>query len=165
MAAHNVCIIVAGASRARFFRVEPADSPRSRVKLVERSSLANPDAGGRDENTTGRVRTEAITNREAGPVHPIGAQRARHELELERRFSREIARQAAHMTGRWKSGTVVLIAEPRLLGLTREVLREALKPGIELKELAKDYAPLTAGEIHDRLVLNRLVPVPRGDHA
>jgi protein required for attachment to host cells len=53
---------------------------------------------------------------------------------------------------------VVLIAEPRLLGLMRQSLRDALAPGIELKELAKDYVGLTPRELQDRLALTALIP-------
>ena len=56
----------------------------------------------------------------------------------------------------------MLVAEPRLLGLVREPLRKALHQGIELKELAKDYAQLTSSELRDHLVLASLVPARRG---
>ncbi len=88
----------------------------------------------------------------------MGAQRERHHLELGRRFGHEIARQTVEITKGWKEGTVVLVAEPRLLGLLRESMRDALNPGIELKELARDYVQLTAGELHDHLSLNSIIP-------
>ena len=99
-----------------------------------------------------------MTNRQAGDVHPVAARREHHRLELERRFAREIAQHAANLTRSWNGGTVVLVAEPRMLGLVREPLHRALRPGIELKELAKDYSHFTAAELRDHLVLNRLIP-------
>ena len=48
-----------------------------------------------------------------------------------------------------------------MLGLLREPVRAALHPGIELKELAKDYTNLPVAELHEHLALNRLIPVHR----
>jgi protein required for attachment to host cells len=153
----RTCIIVADARHARFFSVEPSDTPRHGMKLVEQRSLANPDPSDPGAAVTGRPRTETNTNRQAGPVHPIAAQRARHRVEHERAFGREIARHAAQVTAQWKEGTVILIAEPRMLGLARESLRAALTAAVELKEVAKDYAALTASELRDRLDLTSII--------
>lgn len=157
---NRTCVVVADTRRARFFGVEP-DGPRSKVKLIERAELAKPDLRELGSSVTGRVRTETNTNREAGPVHPMGAQRERHRVELEQRFGQEIAGQAGEITRGWKEGTIVLVAEPRLLGLIRDPMRKALHPGIELKELAKDYAQLTTAELHDHLALNSIIPARR----
>lgn len=162
---NRTCIVVADAGTARFFDVEPLDSPRDTLRLVERIALTNPDLRTLGESVSGRVHTETNTNRQAGPVHPMGAQRERHRTELNRRFGNEIAVQAGEMTKDWKNGTVMLIAAPQLLGLMRENMREALGPGIELKELAKDYVNLTPGEIRDHLALNTLIPLRRSDAA
>ena len=154
----NTCIVVADARIARFYGVEAADAPRLKTRLVERAVLTgSPGLKELGQSTTGRVRTETNTDRGAGPVHPIGAQRERHHVELDRRFGREIARQAGEITAAWKAGTVVLVAEPRLLGLMRELLREALPRAIELKELAKDYANFPVSELHEHLVRSQLI--------
>ncbi len=162
---NRTCIVVADAGKARFFGVEALDSPRDTIRLVERAALTNPDLKTLGESVTGRVHTETNTNRQAGPVHPMVAQRERHRMELNRRFGNQIAVQAGEMTKAWKHGTVVLVAAPQLLGLIRENLRDALGPGIELKELAKDYVSLTPGELRDHLALNTLIPSRRSDAA
>jgi len=158
---NNACVIVADGQRARIFLVESRDAPRERFRLVERDSLDNPDLRTRGASVTGRVRTETNTNRGAGPVHPMGAQRERHRLELERRFGREIVSRISNLVGGWAEGTVVLVAEPRLLGLMREPLRKAMLPGMALKELAKNYTQLTPTEIYEHLTDNSLVPARR----
>ncbi|MBI1964891.1 MAG: host attachment protein [Betaproteobacteria bacterium] len=146
---NGTCVVVADARRARFYGVEAVESPRLKMELVERTELA----GASDLKTPGES--------EAGPVHPMGEQRERHGVELERRFAQEIARQTGEIARGWKVGTVVLVAEPRLLGLMREPLRKALHRGIELKELARDYTHLTPAELYDHLALNSIVPVRR----
>ena len=157
MTMNSTCIVVADAKRARFFSVEAGDPPRQQPKLVEGSVLVNLDVEGVRRNGAGHVKTEQVSNRQAGPVHPIVAHRERHGLELEGRFGREIASHAEKITGTWASGTVILIGAPRLLGLMRETLRAALRPGLELKELAKDYTELSAAELRDHLATLRLV--------
>jgi len=154
----NACIIVADGARARLFTVVEAGSADGGVSLVERESLVNPDYRAHGADTPGRTKSERVTNRQAGDVHPIDARRDQHRLELERRFAREIAERVAHCTQAWSHGSVVLVAEPRLLGLLREPLHKALHPSVELKELAKDYSRLTANELRDHLALNRMIP-------
>ena len=156
--------MVADFRLARIYCIEAIDSPRVKMKLVEQSSLSNSGANLKalGRSVSGRTRTETNTNREAGPIHPIGAQRERHRLELDRRFCQEIAREAAAVTKEWKEGAVVLIAEPRQLGLMREPLRQVLHQGNELKELAKDFMNLTPAELSKRLTLGSLLPARRG---
>lgn len=160
---NKTCIVVADAAVARFLSVEESDSPRARAMLVEQAALANvTDLKKLGRSVTGRTRTETNTNRGSGPVHPMGAQRERHRLELERRFGQEISRQAGEITRGWKQGTVVLVAEPRLLGLMRAHLRKALHGGIQLKELARDYTHLAPQELRDQLASLDVIRLPDG---
>jgi protein required for attachment to host cells len=153
---NSILIIVADGGVARFYRLEAVDAPRVKARLVEGASLRHPDFTER-ENLTGRPATETNSNRQAGPVHPIGAQRERHRLEHGRHFAHEIAQEAVNATKDWKEGTVVLVAEPRMLGQVREPLRGALRKDIALKELAKDYAELGAAELLERLEKNGVI--------
>ena len=158
----NICVVVADGARARIFLVQETDAPRAPFRLVERDVLTNADLRSRGRSVTGRVRTETNTNREAGPVHPMGAQRERHRIELERRFSVEVARKTAALARDWPEGSVVLVADPRMLGFLRDAVRGALTPGIRVKELAKDYARLTAPRLQDRLAEDGVVPARAG---
>jgi len=159
---NDTFIIVADAKRARFFAIERSDAPRNRVKLVERVTLSNTDVEGVRKGGAARVKTGRLSNREAGDVHPIEGRRQQHRIELERRFGQEIIRQALKLSRPWKGGTIVLIAEPRLLGLMREHMRDALDPAVALKELAKNYAQLTPSELQKRLDLKHHSPLRLG---
>ncbi len=148
----NICIIVADARIAKYYGVERIESPHAQLVLVDRAELTNEtDLKVLGQSITGKARTETNTNRGSGPVHPMGAQRERHRIELERRFGMGLVRQAVAFAGNWKEGTVLLIASPHLLGLVREPMRRALHPGIALKELAMDYTKLSPHELHKRL--------------
>lgn len=159
---NNVCIIVADGGRARFFVVRRSEEPRQRFHLAPLASVDNPDFRARGADAPHRTKTERVTNRQAGPMHPIVAQRARHELEVDRRFARQVAERAAELVAGWPTGTVVLIADPRMLGLLRDAVRGALTPSIQLKELAKDYAHLTASKLQGHLALCGVLPARRG---
>jgi len=148
---NNCCVVVADGARARLFSVEPSDTRAGR-KLVERDSLANDEYRYGDAN-------EGISNRDAGPVHPHGAQRDRHRLEIERRFAAEIVSRIAALVAGWGAGEVILVMEPRMLGLMRASVRGAIQPPIQLKELAKDYAALTAQELEQHLIISGTLSV------
>lgn len=152
----QTCLIVADRARARLFVVVPDESPRRRFRLIERSTLVNAETTARGKDGAGRVKSERNTNRQAGPVHPIGAERERHRLEHERRFGAEIVKRAVDMTADWDEGVMLLIAEPRLLGLVRARLREALKAEIRLEELAKDYTGLSTAALERAVLSQRL---------
>lgn len=157
---NRTCIVVADTKRARFFSVEESDHPRHPMKLVEKSVLVNPDIEGARAGGARCAKTERANPQpsDARPIEPRGLQ---HQLELERRFGRDIAHHAGELTADWKDGTIVLIAEPRLLGLSRGYLRGALNPAVELKELAKDYSQITASELRDQLDLEGIVSTRR----
>lgn len=154
---NNTGLLVADRSRARLFVVVPADNPRGKLRLVERVTLVNQETKTRGRSGAGRVKSERNTNRQAGPVHPIGAQRERHRLEHERRFCAEVIEHTLQLTADWDRGVMVLIAEPRLLGLMRERLRTALRSEIKLEELAKDYSGLSTTELERVVVGQRLI--------
>ena len=101
----NTCFVVAGSGRARIFLLKKSPAPRAPFRLIERGTLNIADLKSRGRSVTGRPRTETNTNREAGPMHPMGAQRERHRIELERRFSVEIARKAAALARNWSTGS------------------------------------------------------------
>jgi protein required for attachment to host cells len=151
---NETIVIVADNVTARFYRVELTDEPRA--QLVETALLQHPDLPA--HSMTARPPTETNTNRQAGPVHPIGAQRERHRVEHERHFARDIAQGASAATRGWNQGTVVLVADPRMLGLVREPLRKALHRDIGLKEIARDYAHLGPDDLYDHLARNGIVP-------
>jgi protein required for attachment to host cells len=55
------------------------------------------------------------------------------------------------------AGTLVVVADPRLLGLMRESLRSALHPSVQLRELARDYTSFTAADLQQQLVSSNML--------
>ena len=149
------CIVVADNAKARFFTVGDSDAPRAPHVLVEGETLENPSLRVRGASVTGRPRTETNTNREAGPMHPIQAQRERHRLELTRRFAGNIADRAAELLAGAPEATLLLIAEPRLLSMICEAAHRSLDRDVQVKELARDFGGLSRTEIQRRLEAER----------
>lgn len=130
----DTCILVADGAQARFFRVMKSAAPRRGLRLHEIAKLANPEA----------------------PVP--GAPSEPHRLEQARRFSASIVERAAELLEPCRGGRILVIAEPQLLGLLREPLRQALKSEIRLEELARDYSALSTNELERILAQQGLIP-------
>ncbi|OGA53634.1 MAG: hypothetical protein A3F74_02380 [Betaproteobacteria bacterium RIFCSPLOWO2_12_FULL_62_58] len=160
----NWCVVVADGARARIFVLEPGGGRAGDPSLLEKADLANAGYSARGADAP-HMRTERNTNRQTGPMHAVGEKREQHRLEVERRFGVRIAERVAEVVKGWNEGSIVLVADPRLLGLMREMLREAVKSEITLKELAKDYTRLSATELHEHLASNGLIPMRRRNGA
>jgi protein required for attachment to host cells len=154
----DICVVVADGARARVFRVDSSDDARPR--LVETDDLVNAEYQARGANVLPMVRSTRNTGRQSGPMHPYAQRRLRHRLELEKRFAQEVVAKVAGVTQAWNRGSVVLIAEPRMLGLLREAGRGALKHGVAVKELAKDFTQLTASELREHLAASGIIKRP-----
>ena len=154
----DVCIVVADGARARLFLVDASEA--GTVRLAEVEDLVNSEYRAHGRQVLATARSTRNTSRQSGPMHPYAQRRGRHRLELEKRFAQEIAGRAAGLTQSWSQGAVILVAEPRMLGLLREAGREALKRGVTIKELAKDYTQLTVSELREQLNATGIMKAP-----
>lgn len=139
------CVVVADGQNARIYLLEEAQEPVSGSRLVAQAELVNNEIG-----APGR-HSERNTSRQSGPMHPYGDKRQQHRVEVDRRFAHEVATQALSRVKDWAQGTLLVVAEPHMLGLMRDALHGRLGRGMELKELARDYTHLTPGELHRQL--------------
>lgn len=146
------CVVVANGLRARLFVVEEIVQPRVRYRLAEQADLVNAESAARGSKAPG-VRTERNTNRQLGPMHPTGEKRAQHRAEIERRFAHEIAGQVKKLSGRWKSGLVILAANPKMLGMLRGAVQAVLDSGVQLENIRHDYTALTPSALAQQLKL------------
>lgn len=150
---NGYCIVVADASRARFFTLEPAAVPEleSGPRLVEQSDLVNPEAALPGRETWSDTRSGSNTAPGGGPSHRYDDHRERHEEELGRRFARRISAAALDLARQQGAKYLVLVAASRMLGYLRPVL-QASAEGVEIREAAKDLAGLSAQDIQRHLV-------------
>jgi len=144
------CVVVADRTQARLFLAEPVAAQG--WLLSEKATLANPEYEARGQDAP-QTRVERNTDREAGPVHPQFEKRVQHRLELERRFARDIVAQAGRLVHDWPEGTVLVVADPHMLGVLAEEMQSGLPPGLVVRRLARNYVKLAAAELAAKLDL------------
>jgi protein required for attachment to host cells len=133
------CIMVADGSRARLFTAE-FHAGESAAALKEREDLVSLE-----RNLTGReifANVKSGRNREArnAQAHGYDDHRTRHREEMERKFSKQIAAATATIVKKHASDWLVIVAEPRLLGLLRKPLDAKLPKGLPRIELREDLS-------------------------
>lgn len=155
----DYCVVIADASRARFFTLVPAEHPKieSGPTLVERTALANAEAAGRDADIFSETRSGA--NRSAGgATHPYCDHRRRHEEEFEKRFAKAVACQVAEIQKQEESiGKLVLAASSGMLGHLRKQIT-VLGRGTAVTDVARDLTRMKPEKIHGILASEGLLP-------
>lgn len=152
----NCYVIAADGARARMFELQKDAALRSGSRLREIIDLVNTAYTARGKDAPS-VRTERNTSRQAGPVHPQDAERDRHRREVERRFARDIVAHVCVLLKGGGAGKLVIVAEPRMLGMLREALRGATGKRVLISELARNHTHLTPSRLHQRLAADDLI--------
>jgi protein required for attachment to host cells len=158
------CILVADGSRARLFTAE-FHAGESSATLKEREDLVSLE-----RNLTGReifANVKSGRNRAArnAQAHGYDDHRTRHREEVERRFSKQIAAATANIVEKHASDWLVIVAEPRLLGLLRKPLDAKLPAGLPRIELREDLSWHALPQIRHVLEHRGVLPVSRASEA
>lgn len=139
----KVRVLVANASKARFFRVEtPAG------ELIEMNAAANPQARlhERDLITDRRGRQRGPNGQGSGAVEestdPKNVEISRFAVELSRQLDKE--RTSGNLE------RLYLVASPPFLGELRKHLSNEVKP-LVAEEINKDLSPMPAKELRKHL--------------
>jgi protein required for attachment to host cells len=159
-----VLVVVTDGAKARFFTLKTAEIPEyeSSPYLLEDEVLLNPDQSLSGQQLWSGPQSQAGHYQEGkGSAHSYDDRRQKHEIEFERRFAQEIANQILKRTQLHQSQQLILIAEPRLLGLLREVLIPTLPKTLMLSELDKNLCHLTHQELHEYLANKDLLTFPK----
>lgn len=143
------CIVVANGTRARFFSLSGSDLAREATPL---SLTEHEDFISTEKEVPGR---EMWTD---GTHDGFDDHRSQHEDEFERRFASRIAGEAARLAQQQHAGHLILVAETRMLGFLRAVMKAPAKASFKLHELNKDFVKLEPAELHERLTAADLLP-------
>ncbi len=146
-----ILVVVADGAKARFFTLEVKERAGGEPGpyLLEEESLVNPDQMQPGQQLWAGPESQAGHYQEGkGQAHSYDDRRRDHEMEFERRFAHSIAEQVLSRTQTHPCQRLLLIAEPRLLGLLREVLIPALPKTLKLRELDKNLCHLKPQELH-----------------
>ncbi len=152
-------VIVADGAQARFLALERnADRPpRAALSLTESARLSNPEHTVSGRRATRKIKSGRDTGRGSVAPHGYTDHREPHEAESLRRFANRVAQQAATLVAGDKAAGIMLVAEPRMLGLLRTALEPLTKAGVALRELARDYTWCTAPQLQRHLAENGLL--------
>jgi protein required for attachment to host cells len=152
-------VAVINGAKARFLTLEPGEFPEywSSPRLIEHESLLNltKEIQGQElwsSTKTGRNRGSG------GQAHSYDDHRENHIAEFERRFAQAIATQIVNLVQAHQVEQLLLIAEPKILGLMRETLTTGSLTHLKLGELAKDLCQLKPHELHEYLANKGLLP-------
>lgn len=152
-------VAVVDGAIARFLTLRPLEMPNyeSGPNLVEQDRLSSAEREQHGEDLW--ATTKPGRNRgTAGQAHSYDDHRDRHMVEFSRRFAQSIAHHIDELLRTHDANTLVLVAEPQILGLLREAIAPVLPKHIALHDLAKDLCALKPREIHDYLAKRNLLP-------
>ncbi|MCF7854842.1 MAG: host attachment protein [Candidatus Pacebacteria bacterium] len=153
-------VVVADASRARFFTLQQADDPEyeSGPNLIEGDVLVNPE----NEMDEGEVFAETKSGRNrssvGGMAHGYDDHRAEHLGEFERRFAQRVAQESVQRAKRLGARSLIVASNGRMLGHLRRELQDLPLKGVTLSEYAKDVTKLAPQEVQKHLASRDLVP-------
>ncbi len=161
------CVVVADGARARFFTLEPVESPgtESGPNLVERKDLVNPEQRAHSAQLWSDAKTGRNRVAGSGQAHGYDDHRTRHAAEFKRRFARNVAQEAARVVQTNGAKNLILVAQKRMLGFLRDELDTLLKNGITVHAVAKDLCKLAPQEVHKYLAKETALPPRRNPSA
>jgi protein required for attachment to host cells len=155
-----VLVVVADGAKVRFFTLEEKEDVGGefRPRLIENEALLNPEQKLPGQQLWSGAESQAGHFQEGkSQAHSYDDRRRDHEVEFERRFAQSIAEQILSQAQARQLHHLLLIAEPRLLGLLREVLKPALPKTLKLRELDKNLCHLKPQELYEYLVNRHLL--------
>lgn len=153
------CVIVADGARCRFFTVERPADPRFEggPRLVEQTDLVNPEGELTGNELFSDVRSGRGHASSGGPACGFDDHRDRHQDEIKRRFARRIAQAAVRFAADYKAARILLVAEPRMLGMLRPALTSE-SADLSVEEVAQDLSWHAVSHIQDVLTRRGLLP-------
>lgn len=155
-------ILIADGSRARFFEFERADAhdeePTQEFRELE--DMVNPEQELRGQEMFDNVKSGRNRVAMSGPAHGYDDHREQNRRQASRNFAKRVAERTAELLTNGRSRLIVM-ADPRTLGLLREQLRSA-NVTVPTEELPRDMSAASAHELRNYLAGAGLVP-PRRD--
>lgn len=152
---YRTCIAAVDATRARLFTFERDDDAGGlRERLAERTDLVNPARRLTPTELFSDTRTN--TNRANGRYYGVDDHRDAHMDHMDAEFAREIVAALADAVRDTGARRAIVCASPRMLGALRTA--DVARCGVPVDELARDYAKLTAPQIHEYLIAQGLLP-------
>lgn len=137
---------------ARFFTLESVilSGPDPSPRLVEHEGLTSSEGGLPGEALWSNVKP-GRNRGVGGQAHGYDDHRQNHEAEFEKRFAQSTARNLLNLIQTHQVRKLILVAEPKILGLMRSVFIPLLPQQVTVYELARDLCHLKPQELHEYL--------------
>ena len=152
-------VAVMNGTQARFFTLDSAATSQyeSSPNLIEQQSLSDltQELHGQElwANTkTGRFRGSN------GQAHSYDDHRQNHKIEFEKRFAHKISDVMLNVIKANEAKQLILVAEPKILGIMRSAMTDNLFKNLNVQEVAKDICNFKVNQIHDYLAKKELIP-------
>jgi protein required for attachment to host cells len=156
----STCLLVADASRARLFTIEPTDDwPDPGVALRERADYIRPER----RHPAGAALTDhpGTAYAPTGLAFGLDDHRAARTRQIDRGFAADLAAELARAVADTGTEHTIVVASPRMLGALRPLVHAALGSGVVIDEIALDLTKLSVARLHDRLAAMGFVPARR----
>jgi len=151
-------VAVINGTQARFFTLDSTaiSESESGPNLLEHECLVNST-----KELHGQLWSSIKTGRNRGlngQAHSYDDHRQNHEIEFEKRFARKICQVISNLIQIQQARHLIIVAEPQILGMMREAMRDSLYKNLNIREVAKDICNLKSELIHDYLAKKKLLP-------
>ena len=146
------------AARARYFALRETDDPTvGGPELIEKKDLANPEATAPERGLFANLRGSNRAHA-GGPEHNYDDHRTEHAEETNRRFAKTSIAEADAMMRQLQGDTLILVANPGMLGKLRPLLQNHGDLANKVIEFAKDLSVRPTQAIHEALAAEGLLP-------
>lgn len=143
------CVIVADEARARFLLFDPNTSAGR--SLSEREALVSPELEQPPHERFGQGRSESRSH-VRGHWFGLDDHRLGHDLDVERKFASKIAQAGCEMLQEHGLKELILVADPKMLGILRPAMEEATAPhGIEIRSHSREISKFSLEDIESNL--------------
>lgn len=156
---NQILVAIIDGTRARLLTLQQPELPEyeSGPNLVEYKSLFNPAKELQGKELWATVKT-GRNQGQGSQVHAYDDGRQEHVNEYERRFVQMIANEIVNFNKNKRIQRLLLVAEPHILGVVREVIAPLVPKNLQIQELAKDLCKLKPKEIYEYLAQKNLLP-------
>ncbi len=152
-------VAVINGTQARFFTLDSTAISKyeSSPNLIEQEGLSDStqELHGQElwANTkTGRYRGSN------GQAHSYDDHRQNHKIEFEKRFANKISDAMLTIIQTNDARKLILVAEPKILGIMRSAMTNNSFKNLHIQEVAKDLCHFKVNQIHDYLAKKELLP-------
>lgn len=155
-------VLIADATRARIFSLEPTDAPRQKRALVELMDLVNAEHQALNRELFSDGSYGSRSHGGCAPRDSTIDHREHQDEDHQRKFARRVTTELQSLAESRRVARVVLVAPARMLGHLRAEGMNAVAKDFVLVEDIADITKLTPPQMLSHLERAELIPSPAG---